>query len=95
MKTAEMTELKPGDKVKLSFWSGKQTEIEGTIDKVFPCDGNACDDHCTRSNEPDQALLITEPCAQDYLGLVEDDQMAYFRYQIYEINGVNIPGGGE
>jgi hypothetical protein len=96
MSTEQKVEIKPGDKVVLSFWSGQHTILSGTVDQIFPCDGNACEEHVGRDwDNPDMTLLETDPCDQDYLGIVEDDQMVYFRSQVASVNGVEVPGGGE
>ena len=103
MDEAKLVEIKPGDKVLLVFWSGQYSEMAGTVDQIFPCDGNGCDKHAEQERwrlldrltpEGQQAAMQDDPCEQDYLGIVEDDEMVYFRYQVAELNGAEVPGGG-
>jgi hypothetical protein len=71
--------IKVGDLVRLEFWAGQVSEVEGTIEAIDPCDGNGCEKHAKTPIEPG------EVCGDDYVILAEDKDMAYFRHQVAEI----------
>lgn len=77
-----MQEIKVGDKVTLRFWAGEVGEVEGTVEAIDPCDGNGCEQHAK------SPIKEGETCHDDYVILVEDKQMAYFRHQVVYINGL-------
>lgn len=81
-----MQEIKVGDTVVLRYWAGEVGETIGTVEAVDPCDGNGCEQHAKTP------IKEGETCDQDYVIVEEDKNMAYFRFQVAEINGVEVEG---